>query len=130
MKHPNYYTALIDSRRPDVHVTLSYYESLSPARVSTLVADIGVDVKHLKPQPFTLQWNNEDWFGWTSRVRVLRPGQDETMPDWVGTLVDEPRRWKPHVTCEDTTVALRIDRISLMCKQNSIANWNLEEGLR
>jgi hypothetical protein len=119
-----YFTALRFRGQPDIHMTLTHYGHADNQRALTdLVARVGAIFGEVRSQAhkFRMVLDQEDFLGFHTTVRVLRPSSE--IPLWILTLTKHG--WVPHVTCDDERLELLVDHIAVMSKDKEICRWDL-----
>lgn len=117
-----YYLALRFAGRSDLHMTVHYYGRAENQRaMADLVARIGQRIGELGPKSFRLQCSRRLKMGFHKTVWALGPDHD--LPAWVHELA--PKRWVPHIACEEKRLDLRVTAVAIMSRQRELCRWEL-----
>lgn len=118
----SYYLALRFRSRNDLHMTLHYYESLTPLQVAGVIYTVDEVLNESVSKRFKVLLPLEGWFGRRNDIRALQPRS--ALPVWVRRLATVGL--VPHVTCDDPApLELTVDAVALMKKSNEVVRWRL-----
>ena len=125
----NYYTALLFKDRPDLHLTIRYYKSQTPLGLASIIKRTNeAMVQYPEQTAFRLHFDRPAMFGFQEKVRVLLPFETTEWPEFIN-LLNPPKSWGPHVTCENESLSLLVDSVGIMTKNRAIATWRLQSEI-